>query len=220
VKNYYDRFLKEYDLSICECGKPTFFKSIMDGYCDFCSYECANKRKGSKLSQVKTGKPNVKLRGYKQSAEHIGKRILKGEQHPMHGRLGADHPSYGKPGLVGSANPNWQGGKSFEDYGLEFIESLKRQIRMRDGYRCSMCHISEDDAGSALSVHHIDYDKKNNSIENLISLCVSCHARTNWGRSEWQRLFEEKMSTPLLAFNLKNEAGLPAMDEVFERVPA
>jgi hypothetical protein len=26
--------------------------------------------------------------------------------------------------------------------------------------------------------------------------------------------------TPLLVFNLKNEAGIPAMDEVFERVPA
>ncbi len=26
--------------------------------------------------------------------------------------------------------------------------------------------------------------------------------------------------TPILTFNLKNEAGIPAMDEVFERVPA
>jgi hypothetical protein len=32
--------------------------------------------------------------------------------------------------------------------------------------------------------------------------------------------YEDDGITPLLVFNLKNEAGLPAMDEVFERVPA
>jgi len=32
--------------------------------------------------------------------------------------------------------------------------------------------------------------------------------------------YENDGVTPLLVFNLRNEAGLPAMDEVFERVPA
>jgi len=31
--------------------------------------------------------------------------------------------------------------------------------------------------------------------------------------------YDDDGITPILTFNLKNEAGIPAMDEVFERVP-
>jgi len=36
-----------------------------------------------------------------------------------------------------------------------------------------------------LSVHHIDYDKMNSNEKNLISLCVSCHGKTNINRKHW-----------------------------------
>jgi len=45
----------------------------------------------------------------------------------------------------GEKHPNWQGGKSFEPYGIEFDEGLREQIRQRDRYRCQQCfrHQSE-----------------------------------------------------------------------------
>lgn len=41
-------------------------------------------------------------------------------------------------------------------------------------------------------VHHIDYDKKNNNPENLITLCHSCHAKTNSNREYWTKTLLER----------------------------
>lgn len=85
----------------------------------------------------------------------------------------------------GENAPNWRGGISFEPYGPEFNDALKRAIRERDGYTCAMCSIHEN--GRALAVHHIDYDKMNNEPDNLIALCGSCHSKTtNGNRDHWQ----------------------------------
>ena len=49
----------------------------------------------------------------------------------------------------------------------------------RDGYRCASCGVED----IRLVVHHIDESRKtgvlNNSLENLISLCKPCHAKTH-----------------------------------------
>jgi 5-methylcytosine-specific restriction endonuclease McrA len=84
-------------------------------------------------------------------------------------------------------NPNWQGGKSFEPYSLNWTETLKRSIRERDNYACQLCGALQGDR--AHSVHHIDYNKNNCKPQNLITLCVSCHARTNYNRRKWKAYF-------------------------------
>lgn len=73
-------------------------------------------------------------------------------------------------------HPHWQGGKSFELYGIEFNKELKQYIKQRDMNICQTpnCINIED-----LVIHHIDYDKKNNNSSNLITLCSSCHGKTN-----------------------------------------
>ena len=38
-----------------------------------------------------------------------------------------------------------------------------------------------------LAVHHIDYDKLNLNPNNLISLCISCHVKTNKDREYWRQ---------------------------------
>jgi len=35
-------------------------------------------------------------------------------------------------------------------------------------------------------VHHIDYNKKNCNLDNLITLCINCHAKTNYNREYWK----------------------------------
>ncbi len=77
--------------------------------------------------------------------------------------------------LCGEDNPAWLGGKSFEEYGKEFNDSLKYSILERDGWRCVDCGISAKT--TCLAVHHKDTNKKNNTPTNLQTLCKSCHGR-------------------------------------------
>ncbi|HDY67403.1 MAG TPA: HNH endonuclease [Candidatus Scalindua sp.] len=43
-----------------------------------------------------------------------------------------------------------------------------------------------------LHIHHIDYNKQNNDFSNLISLCRSCHAQTNFSKDNWTDYFQNK----------------------------
>lgn len=103
----------------------------------------------------------------------------------------------------GEKNWNWLGGKSFEPYGLEFNKELKEKIRKRDNYECQECHKKQEESKGKLSVHHIDYNKKNNSPTNLISLCQKCHVKTNHNRKHWEKHFKMKMFIKEL-FNPEN----------------
>lgn len=78
----------------------------------------------------------------------------------------------------------WQGGKSFEPYSTDWTKTLKRAIRERNNYICQLC----SQYGNA--VHHIDYDKKNCNLENLITLCVSCNSKVNFNRNYWINYFK------------------------------
>lgn len=89
-------------------------------------------------------------------------------------------------------HPQWKGGISFEPYGIEFVQELKEKIRKRDNYTCQECNYTEEQLGYPLSPHHIDYDKKNNKEDNLISLCNVCHGQTNFKREDWTRYFKSK----------------------------
>lgn len=90
----------------------------------------------------------------------------------------------------GAGNAAWQGGISYEPYGLEFNAELREQIRKRDEHKCQVCVTDQKGLRRKLSVHHIDYDKKNNKPENLVSLCESCHTATNSNRRYWQEVFK------------------------------
>jgi len=86
----------------------------------------------------------------------------------------------------------WRGGISFEPYGPEFNDELKERIRNRDQHKCRICgRLEKDNNGYLLSIHHIDYDKNNNDDKNLISLCLICHAKTNFTREDWIRYFND-----------------------------
>lgn len=96
--------------------------------------------------------------------------------------------------LFGDKNPNWNGGSSFEPYGIEFNKRLKRQIKERDNYTCQICgkiqRRKKKNSQGILDVHHIDYNKENNKESNLITLCKSCHRKTSFNRDSWQAFFE------------------------------
>lgn len=89
-------------------------------------------------------------------------------------------------------NPMWKGGKSFEPYGIDFNREIRKFIKERDGC-CLLCHISFEDLRllrRRVHIHHINYDKNCNIQQNLISLCNSCHSKTNVNRSHWTNFFQ------------------------------
>ena len=46
---------------------------------------------------------------------------------------------------------------------------------------------------SKLAIHHIDYNKENNIITNLITLCHCCNGKTNFKRKYWKDHFKNLM---------------------------
>ena len=102
------------------------------------------------------------------------------------------------PNTTGNKHWNWKGGSSKEKHPIGWRSlNIKQHVRMRDNYKCKICGITEEDHlifyYSKLSVHHIDYNKSNMLINNLILLCASCHAKTNLKRDYWHSYFLYKL---------------------------
>jgi len=95
---------------------------------------------------------------------------------------GEGNPMYGVS-MGGELHHGWKGGVSFEPYSPDFNEILKNEIRLRDNFTCRICGFY------GKSVHHIDYNKLNNDPKNLITLCRSCHGKTNYKRDYWIEFF-------------------------------
>lgn len=86
--------------------------------------------------------------------------------------------------VCGEKHGNWRGGISYkyngEPYPSYFDEELKKQVRKRDELKCQNCGICQSKLKRSLDVHHIDGDKNNLSLNNLISYCRSCHIKKEW----------------------------------------
>lgn len=109
----------------------------------------------------------------------------------LKGRHSSPQTEFKKGQFALDKHPNWNNGSSFEPYGLDFNDKFRRKIRKRDNYRCTICNKSEEELNRKLSIHHIDYNKVNNFKENCASLCVSCHAMTNYNRESWKVYFRK-----------------------------
>lgn len=95
----------------------------------------------------------------------------------------------------GKSSPNWKGGTAFLPYDTEFNEHRRQSVKKRDGNQCVICGIDEIEhiemTNRHLSVHHIDYDKTNSRLSNLVTLCTTCHNRTQGNREEHKQLLTE-----------------------------
>lgn len=90
---------------------------------------------------------------------------------------------------TGERSHFWNNGSSFEPYPLGWTKTFKEQVRFRDGYKCQICGCHEVECNRKLHVHHINYNKENLKPDNLISLCLSCHMKTNYNRDYWYAYF-------------------------------
>jgi len=67
--------------------------------------------------------------------------------------------------VKGKKNPNWRGGNSPKYWTQRVIAHY--------GDKCDIC--KWDNVPELLEVHHKDYNRKNNTIENGQVLCPTCH---------------------------------------------
>lgn len=72
---------------------------------------------------------------------------------------------------TGENNPNWIDGSR---RGYSYLRIAFRSYK----HKCAMCGMDEE---CCLQVHHIDGNRRNSSLENLIILCANCHSRVHRG---------------------------------------
>ena len=70
--------------------------------------------------------------------------------------------------MKGENNPRWNGGISEYPNHAE-LKRIRIKIFQKSKGKCEIC------GEPAKMVHHIDEDKSNHSIDNLIALCLACH---------------------------------------------
>lgn len=62
-----------------------------------------------------------------------------------------------------------------------YFGGVRELVLERDKYRCTKCSLTDHGHlikyGCRLSVDHIDGNRKNNSMENLQTLCLGCHGK-------------------------------------------
>lgn len=184
--SYYDKLSK--DVLI----EPELLFQLYHGNC-YSTDEIA------KMFRVATGtikqkmkKFNISMRTHSDAMKNRPEEIYIGTSEKQKGKHHSPKTEFKKGEHCGENHPNWLGGKSFEEYTKDFNIKLKEKIRKRDNFTCQECGYTEEQLGYRLPIHHIDYNKKNNSIENLVSLCKSCHCKTNFNRNDWIVYYKNK----------------------------
>ena len=154
------------------------------------------------LSKARKGKPSwnkgipmaedsrIKMRDtFKRIGKTFTKLTPKQEQKRLIAIAKAAKGRIGK--YAGENCCHWRGGISKLPYSALWTEQLKEKVRVRDNFQCQLCKIPELEFKHRLSIHHIDYDKKNCALDNLICLCNQCHTKTNFNRRYYENLFKE-----------------------------
>lgn len=149
-----------------------------------------NERYGKEKAKEIKIKMSQSMKGRKFTEEH--KKKLSNKRKEMFKKGGL--PEF--MGGEGEKNLQWQGGISFEPYGKEFNKKFKQSIKERDGC-CMLCNISFEDLKllkRKTHVHHVNYNKLLSIPQNCISLCNSCHSKTNMNRDHWINFFQSLLS--------------------------
>ncbi|MFB6104637.1 MAG: HNH endonuclease [Halobacteriaceae archaeon] len=98
----------------------------------------------------------------------------------------------------GEGHPNWAGGPS-SSYGTGW-NRVRTEALQRDGYACQICGKDKAAIGRNPDVHHIvpvrwfrnedGFEERDaHTLENVVSLCVSCHRRADHGRISREALY-------------------------------
>lgn len=93
--------------------------------------------------------------------------------------------------MKGKNHWNWKGG--FRDNrDSEWRQEIRPKVLERDNHKCQKCGMTnkehKSEFGQELQVHHIDSNRENNSLDNLITLCEYCHSKISNGEATLKNL--------------------------------
>jgi hypothetical protein len=167
------------------CGKEFEVPKSRENIAKNCSYKCMGKSMLGKVPKSAWEKGRTPWNKDKKCDYLIGNKngFSKGHIPWNSGIIWKE--------MSGAANPAWNGGTSFLPYPSNFNSQLKERVRVRDNFICKLCGIPELECEEKLSIHHIDYNKNNSKMENLISLCNKCHLKTNTNRKYWENYLKK-----------------------------
>lgn len=157
---------------------------------NFCSREC----QGKYYSENRGGEDYWGYKGKQvtKKCKMCGKEFTVPEAWIRKGRgRFCSRECYGKwysENICGGNHPAWKGG--YEPYYGPNWYKQRRKARERDNHTCQLCGAEKD--GKEHDVHHIipfrefglENYKKANSLDNLITLCRSCHSQVENGGIE------------------------------------
>jgi hypothetical protein len=133
---------------------------------------------------------------------------------------GKNNPRYGIPlsykkreemhyKMLGKNNHQWKDGRDIRSYDFKFNINFRKSIRKRDNYICMLCNKHQEVLNKTLAIHHINYDPLLTIPENCITLCNSCHSKTNGNRKEWINFFHSLLNNK---YNYKYEDDKVVLD--------
>lgn len=104
---------------------------------------------------------------------------------------------------------------------MSISEETKTQVRVRAGFACEYCGISETDAGGELTVDHFQPQSADGSdeAENLVYACFRCNLYKSdyWGETETaQRIFNPRQQSAAEHFSVAPDGVIYALSEIAE----
>ncbi len=215
-KEYYDKYLKKDEKEgICYCGKQTNFYRLKTGYLKYCSEKCAQNSEELKEKKIQTSLKNFGVE-YTMQSKKIQEKT-KETCLERYGGIGFASNELAKKSRDTILDK--YGVKSYSQT-KEFKEKQKEKNSGENNYmwnpdreevyapytekffnKCFRTEIWKEQSGIDLvskqplednaHLHHIDYDKQNDSRDNLIFLNSESHGRTNSNRDIWQKKLTE-----------------------------
>lgn len=146
--------------------------NIVNLICDHCKKEFTveYKKRTQKFCSRKCFGQSKVIKHIKNNCPVCGKKV-------NYGRVTCSYSCSNTHFRSGSDHPNW---KIPEEKGYRSICFEHKEKK------CLICGYDR-----IISVHHLDGDRKNNNIENLIPLCMNHHAEIHskeWGEETKQKL--------------------------------
>lgn len=178
----------------CNCCGKLFIEKIRNSDSDrkYCSIECYRKMRNSGYYKKKSLciQCNSEYYPYRKNSKFCSNIYFHnwsiGRFVAWNKGLKGTHFSVNTEFKKGENHIFWKGGISKEPYPFNFNDILKLYIRGMYHFRCQLCNNESD-----LVVHHIDYNKNNLKLNNLIPLCRSCHSKTNYNRKHWKTILKK-----------------------------
>lgn len=142
---------------------------------------CDNGCQGKWVSENVTGKDHPKWSKVKKSCEICGDTFWAYKSHAERRTCCSNECKnvWQSRNFSRDNHPRWKGGP-IKYRGYDFL-AIKEKVLKRDQHRCQVCRATVADLGQEPDVHHIkpyrefEDSEKANDMNNLISLCRSCH---------------------------------------------